>query len=279
MGIAAVHQEPNVVPALSPVANVFLGNPAAKAGFLRPGEMRQRFLRWTQLLGTSLPTGGRAGDLSLGAQQTIEIIRALELDARILLMDEPTSSLGPEERRGLFRMIDSMLDRDLAIVFISHKLDDVLAVATTVSVLRDGERVAQVEAAKASPELLIHAMLGRTLEEVLDHGTPPASARPGAAVGPSEVCGCGASPSRVCWMTSACTSTRARSSALPGSLAPAVPRCCAHWQAPRPRQRGNSSFGERPFPGTEILARPAAGASFSHRGSADPRTNPVADRR
>lgn len=173
LGIAAVHQEPSVVPALSPVANVFLGHPASRAGFLRSADMRRRFREWADLLGTNVPAAGQAGALPVGAQQTIEIIRALEQGARIVLMDEPTASLGPQERRGLFRMLESMLAQGIAVVFISHKLDDVLALATTVSVLRDGERVLQVPAAGTSADTLIEAMLGKELEAAFHAGDVP----------------------------------------------------------------------------------------------------------
>ncbi|MGF7236019.1 MAG: sugar ABC transporter ATP-binding protein [Frankia sp.] len=166
LGIAAVHQEPNVVPALSPVANVFLGHSSTRYGMLRTADMRRRFLEWTDLLGISLPPDGAAGNMSLAVQQTIEIVRALEQRANVVFMDEPTSSLGPEERRALFRMIEVMTKRGVAIVFISHKLDDVIAVAPTITVLRGGQRVLTVRASETSPEALIEAMLGDSLAAI-----------------------------------------------------------------------------------------------------------------
>lgn len=167
IGIAVVHQEPNIVPALDPVANVFLGQTRSKAGFLREGEMRRRVLQWTTDLGTDLPTRGEAGALSVADQQMIEIIRAMEHGARIVMLDEPTASLGAKEREGLFAVLEVMKRRGTAVVFISHKLDDVLRVADVVTVLRDGERVLTTPAGGISPEGLVQAMLGKQLQSDL----------------------------------------------------------------------------------------------------------------
>ena len=147
-GIAAVHQEPTVVPALSPVANVFLGQTSTRWGFRRERAMRARFRYWTDLLELDLPTSGPAGRLSVGAQQSIEIIRALEHGARVVVMDEPTASLSQQERVGLFRIVELLRSQGTAVVFISHKLDDVLSLADVVTVLRDGQRVHEARAAR-----------------------------------------------------------------------------------------------------------------------------------
>jgi ABC-type sugar transport system ATPase subunit len=172
-GVAVVHQEPNVVPALSPVANVFLGQVISRSGLLAEREMRRRFLRWTDELNVDLPTSGPSGTLSIAAQQTIEIIRSLERGSRIVMMDEPTASLGQEEREGLFHMLEIMREQGTAIVFISHKLDDVLRVANTVTVMRDGERVLTQGASSTTSGLLVEAMLGRQLGDLLGHRTTP----------------------------------------------------------------------------------------------------------
>jgi ABC-type sugar transport system ATPase subunit len=167
-GIAAIYQEPNIIPKLSPVANVFLGQTRTRNGFVRERQMRERFLEWTRLLGVSLPTGGPSGALSIGAQQSIEIIRALEQEARIVIMDEPTASLGPAEREALHRMIRLLQERGAAIIFISHKLDEVLELCDTVTVLRDGQKVVSTAARSASVDSLVAAMLGERLEVVLE---------------------------------------------------------------------------------------------------------------
>jgi ribose transport system ATP-binding protein len=167
-GIAAIYQEPNIVPKLSPVANVFLGQSRTRNGFVSEGQMRERFLEWSRLLDVSLPTDGAAGALSIGAQQSIEIMRALEQEARIVIMDEPTASLGPAEREALHRTIRLLQKRGAAIVFISHKLDEVLDLCATVTVLRDGQKVISTPARSASVDSLVAAMLGERLELVLE---------------------------------------------------------------------------------------------------------------
>lgn len=166
-GVAVVHQEPNVVLALTPVANVFLGQAIKRGGFLDEREMRRRFLHWTAELNVKLPEKGPSGALSIPAQQTIEIIRALERGSRIVMMDEPTASLGQEEREGLFHMLEVMRGKGTAIVFISHKLDDVLRVADTVTVMRDGERVLTQDAGSTTTDSLVEAMLGRQLGQLI----------------------------------------------------------------------------------------------------------------
>jgi ABC-type sugar transport system ATPase subunit len=191
-GVAAIHQEPNVVPALSPVANVFLGQTLTRLGWRREREMRRRFDRWADALGVELPSGGAAGRLPVGACQLIEIVRALEHGADVVVMDEPTASLSLEERRGLFRIIELLRGRGTAIVYISHHLDDVLRIADVVTVMRDGAVVATVDAADASVDSLVAMMLDSSLEEVLHGtarpggpGTTPASAARAGAAGPA----------------------------------------------------------------------------------------------
>jgi ABC-type sugar transport system ATPase subunit len=174
-GIVAVHQEPNIVPSLTPVANVFLGQAVTRAGLLREREMRARFDRLVEEMGVRLPATGPAGRLPLAHQQTIEILRAVAQDARVLIMDEPTSSLGPEEREALFGAITRMIERRIAVVFISHKLDDVLAIAHRVTVLRDGRKVFESRASETDPDGLIGAMLGESPDESVlrRHVAPP----------------------------------------------------------------------------------------------------------
>lgn len=174
-GIAVIHQEPHIVPALSPVANVFLGQTVSRGGFLSESGMRSRFLNWTAYLGINLPTSGPTGALSIAAQQMIEIIRAFEQEARIVIMDEPTASLGAEDRIGLFKTIDALLLRGSAIVYISHKLEDVLRIAHTISVLRDGQKVMTSRASDTDIDSLVQAMLDDDLKDVLHH-RPQASA-------------------------------------------------------------------------------------------------------
>ncbi len=175
VGIAAVHQEPHVVPALSAVENVFLGHPMARMGFTRRRAMEERFRARCTELGVEVPASVPAGALPVGAQQMIEIVRALEHGARIVIMDEPTASLGREDREALFRVMAHIRAQGTAVVFISHNLEDVLQLADRISVLRDGSRVFVGPTAHVGVDQLVQAMLGRELEQVLEdapHETP-----------------------------------------------------------------------------------------------------------
>lgn len=171
-GIAAIYQEPNIVPKLSPVANVFLGQERHRFGLIAEREMRHRFQTWCELLEVGLPTQGDAGALSIGAQQSIEIVRALESDARVVIMDEPTAALARTEIEALYHMIDILRTRKTTIIFISHKLEEVLRLCENVTVMRDGRKVLSSPSARATVDQLMTAMLGDRLEKIVAHDRP-----------------------------------------------------------------------------------------------------------
>jgi ABC-type sugar transport system ATPase subunit len=166
-GIAAIYQEPHIVPALSPVANVFLGQERARHGMRDERSMRRRFVELAEELGISLPTSGPAERLSIGAQQSLEIMRALERDARVIIMDEPTAALANDEIQALYQAIDVVLSRGAAVLLISHKLEEVLQLSSTVTVMRDGRKVASTRASETDVDGLVAAMLGERFEGAL----------------------------------------------------------------------------------------------------------------
>ena len=166
-GIAAIYQDANIVPMLSPVANVFLGQTLSRGGLLDERRMRRRFTDLASRLGRDVPAAGVAGMLSPGMQQTLEIMRALERDARVVIMDEPTAALNAAEREALFDAIELLEREGRTIVFILDHLDEVLTLCDRVTVLRDGERVLTRDADATTIEELIEAMLGRRLEFAL----------------------------------------------------------------------------------------------------------------
>jgi ABC-type sugar transport system ATPase subunit len=176
-GVAAIYQEPNVIPKLSPVANVFLGQEQHRFGLIAEQEMRQRFREWCELLDVRLPVRGSAGALSIGAQQSIEIIRALESGARVVIMDEPTAALARTEVEALYRMVDILRTRKTTIIFISHKLEEVLQLCENVTVMRDGRKVLSSPATRATVDQLVTAMLGDRLEKVVGHDESRESGR------------------------------------------------------------------------------------------------------
>ncbi len=175
-GIAAIYQELNTVPARTAMDNVFLGQYPRVAGFVRRGEMRRRFRELAALVGAEeISPDAVAGLLSIANQQLLEIMRALVAERTILIMDEPTASLGPSERERLKEIVRTLRERGVSVIYISHDLDEVLEIAQTVTVMRDGRVVETRPAAGYRAADLVHAMLGEV----------PDAAHAGAHVPPS----------------------------------------------------------------------------------------------
>ncbi|MDH7568971.1 MAG: sugar ABC transporter ATP-binding protein, partial [Armatimonadota bacterium] len=163
-GIAAIHQEPSLCPSLSVLENIFLGClPHGRFGAVAWRRAAERAQELLNLLDIRADLHVEAGGVSAAVQQTVEIARALARDARVLIMDEPTASLPYHEVSRLLRVVERLRQRGVAILYISHRLEEVFALADWVSVLRDGRRVASGPAAEFSREKLIGLMVGRDL--------------------------------------------------------------------------------------------------------------------
>ncbi len=163
-GVALIHQELCLCPHLSAAENMLLGlEPArGRGGWVDRDAARRRTVALLEQFGRSgLHPEARVGDLPLAAQQVVEICRALAADARILLMDEPTSSLQREDVNRLFALIRQLAARGIAIVYISHFLEEVREIAGRYTVLRDGRSVASGSITDASNDQLIAHMVGR----------------------------------------------------------------------------------------------------------------------
>jgi len=163
-GMVAIYQELTIVPALSAVANVFLGQTLSKAGILSNEEMIRQFEKLCADLDVKIPPKVLAGKLSVADQQMLEIMRAIAARAEIVLLDEPTAALAPPERTALFRVVDRLRDQGVTMLLVSHNLDEVMAVADQVTVLRDGRIVETRHATQWTKQQLIHGMLGRDLD-------------------------------------------------------------------------------------------------------------------
>ena len=183
-GIAMVHQELSVAPDLSVAENVFLGaQPTNRFGLVQWRRMAREAGEQLKRFGIDVDPTSRLGDLPIGLQQLIEIARVLFSGARIIILDEPTSALSPPEVERLFTTLRRLRDEGTAIVFISHFIEDILRVSDTVTVFRNGRKVAEAEAAETSKSALIEAMIGKgreALEETYAHDItlPPATDRP-----------------------------------------------------------------------------------------------------
>jgi ribose transport system ATP-binding protein len=163
-GIAIIHQELNLVPELSIADNIFLGREPRIAGLIVDRKRSRAAAReLLKRLGIELDPDARVGGLRVGEQQLVEIAKALSISARILIMDEPTSALSPSECERLFRIVRQLAESGAAIVYISHRIDEVMHLADRVTVLRDGRHVLTGDIAGLDQGRIIAAMVGRAL--------------------------------------------------------------------------------------------------------------------
>jgi rhamnose transport system ATP-binding protein len=178
-GIAVIHQEPALFPDLDVAENVFMG---------RQPLDRSRGIDWKRMyrgvgelmaqLGVSLDPRAPVQGLSVADQQLVEIAKALSTDARIVVMDEPTAALSARETEQLFRIISDLRERGVAVLFVSHRLEEVFELSDTVTVLRDGGHVITASTAELDTAALIRHMVGRELTELF----PKEEAQIGAPV-------------------------------------------------------------------------------------------------
>jgi len=175
--VSVVHQEFTLVPELDVVDNVFLGRERGRP-FLRRAEMARAVRARLDELGVEVDLRVPVGHLSVAQQQLVEIARALELDAAVLVLDEPSASLSAREVTRLLAVVRQLRDGGLGIIYISHRFDEIFAIADRVTVLRDGRHVATAPAAGLDRARLITWMVGREISEEF----PPRHATPGAPV-------------------------------------------------------------------------------------------------
>ncbi|MEU6131624.1 sugar ABC transporter ATP-binding protein [Saccharopolyspora sp. NPDC047091] len=162
-GIAMIHQELDLVPALSVADNLYLGRELRRAGVVDRRAMAQRTRELLSRTGIELDPARPVGELRVGEQQLVTIARALSLDAKVLIMDEPTSALSHSEVDRLFAVIAELRRRGTGIVYISHRMDEIGAVADRATVLRNGRRVAEFDARDLTAEQAAEAMVGRSV--------------------------------------------------------------------------------------------------------------------
>ena len=165
LGIAAMYQEPSVYLDLSVAENIFAGRrPRGLLGSVDWPQMHREAAVVLDQLGVDFGPDTPVRGLGVADRQLLEIAKALSTEARVLIMDEPTAALSPREVENLFRVARSLRDRGVAVVFISHRLEEVSAVADVVTVLRDGRHVATRPAGELSHAEIVRLMVGRSLE-------------------------------------------------------------------------------------------------------------------
>ncbi|MCQ2437449.1 MAG: sugar ABC transporter ATP-binding protein [Clostridia bacterium] len=165
-GIACVYQELNIVPMLPVVDNVFMGRKVKnKLGLLDYPRMHKEAHEALTTLGhPEIDTHMECGKMGIGLQQMVEIAKAVSLNAKLLIMDEPTSSLGEQEVKQLMTTVRELAAKGIAILFVSHKLEELFELCDRVTVMRDGEHIITEDMCNMTNDKLINAMVGRTLE-------------------------------------------------------------------------------------------------------------------
>jgi ribose transport system ATP-binding protein len=166
LGVATMYQELDVVAGLTVAENVFLGHELATGGVSRRREARQRTREILQRLGhPEISPGREVGTLSAAAQQIVSMARALSHDARVIVMDEPSAVLDSDEVQNLFRVVHELTAQGVAIVYISHRMEEIRAIGDRITVLKDGRTVARDLPARDTPTReLIRLMTGRSVE-------------------------------------------------------------------------------------------------------------------
>lgn len=163
LGIATIHQELNLVPTMSVAENILLGRTPNAYGLLRKRQLRQEAQDALDLIGLQVDIDAPVSTLGIAQQQMVEIAKALSTQARVLILDEPTAALTEREVAQLFNVLRQLREQGVAMVFISHHLDEIAAIADQVSVLRDGKFIATVPADTDQDEL-VRLMVGRSID-------------------------------------------------------------------------------------------------------------------
>jgi len=168
-GIALIHQELNLATNLTVGANIFLGREPKTGGLIDERAISERSREFLDKVGLDVSPDTLVGDLTIGKQQLVEIAKALSVDAKILIMDEPTSSLSSRETERLFEVVKDLRDRGVGIVYISHRLAEVVELADRVVVLRDGENAGSLGKDEIEHDRMVSLMVGRELSQFYAH--------------------------------------------------------------------------------------------------------------
>ncbi len=172
LGIEFIHQELSVLDNLDVAANIFLHREPTRGGLLKLIDRKRIYREADELLrkiGLDLPSRTPLGQLAIAQQQLVEIARALGAGARIIIMDEPTSSLTLTETRRLLEIIKDLKAQNVSVIYISHRMHEVEEIADRAVVLRDGKNAGEIEGAEINRERMVRMMVGRDLKELFKH--------------------------------------------------------------------------------------------------------------
>lgn len=168
-GINLIYQELNVAPNLTVTGNIFMGSELRRGQFLDRQGMEREAQKVLQSLGASFAPNDVVGTLSIAEQQQVEIARALKDNSRVLVMDEPTAALSDRETERLFEVIRKLRSDGIAIIYISHRMEEIYALADRISVLRDGQYIGSLTRDEISPQRLVQMMVGRPMQDFYEH--------------------------------------------------------------------------------------------------------------
>jgi len=168
-GVALIHQELNLADNLDVGSNIFLGREPLRMGLIDRGTIRRECRKHLESVGLDVDPDTIVETLTIGRQQMVEIAKALSINARVLIMDEPTSSLSQAETENLFKVIKDLRGRGVSIVYISHRLGEVKELADRVTVLRDGENAGELAREEISHDSMVRLMVGRDVSQFYQH--------------------------------------------------------------------------------------------------------------
>ncbi|TXG80941.1 MAG: sugar ABC transporter ATP-binding protein [Thermomicrobiales bacterium] len=166
LGVSIIYQEFNLFPNMSVEENIFIGREPNRSGFVDRAQMREFAQGFLRQVGVDLDPRAMVRNLSVAQQQMVEIAKALSYNARIVIMDEPTSALTDTEVRALFEIIRGLKERGLGIVFVSHRLEEIFEICDRITVLRDGRNAGELLTATSSPDQGGRMMVGREVTDL-----------------------------------------------------------------------------------------------------------------
>jgi len=169
LGIALIHQELNLSDNLDVGSNIFLGREPRRFGMIDKQTIDRESQKVLDMVGLDISPRTIVGTLPIGRQQMVEIAKALSINARVLIMDEPTSSLSQRETEALFKVVNDLRQQGVSLIYISHRLGEVNKLADRVTVLRDGENAGELNRDEIDHDRMVRLMVGRDVSQFYDH--------------------------------------------------------------------------------------------------------------
>jgi ribose transport system ATP-binding protein len=172
LGIATIYQEFTLTLNQTAAANIYMSREPRHEGILKPfrivkgRQMEQEAARLLEVVGATVAPWELVENLSVAERQQVEIAKALSINAQVIIMDEPTSALGADETRTLFDIIRNLRDRGLSVIFITHRLEEVMEITDRIIVFRDGQRVGTLKTSETTIDEIVHLMVGREVSDI-----------------------------------------------------------------------------------------------------------------